>query len=258
MQPQKRPCPFSETISTRVHNTCFAASRRLEANVRLSRGPTTMPLHDWSDIPGWDGVRLIWMVELLYWIKPRLPAAYRAYVGTTPAFAIGAPVEGRPAVGVRDWPPRCRRSAAGGGRDDLGRQYRARRTGCRDRGRYPERRHDTSRRAARTPRRCHRAGLVPAQGPGGGLRRICRDVCRLPPERDSSASGGCPSATARVPVRRPDRRGTGPRTAACPAPCAIAYRVGEPAPNGGRFLALWRRPLTVGSPLPFIRLPLSL
>ena len=44
----------------------------------------------------------------------------------------------------------------------------------------------------------------------------------------------------------------------CPAPCAVAYRVGEPAPNGGRFLALWRRPLAVGSPLPVMRLPLSL
>ena len=63
-----------------------------------------MPLHDWSEVPGWDGVHQVWMVELLYWIKPRLPAGYRAYIGTTPAFAIGAPVEGRPDVGVRDWP----------------------------------------------------------------------------------------------------------------------------------------------------------
>jgi hypothetical protein len=44
---------------------------------------------------------------------------------------------------------------------------------------------------------------------------------------------------------------------ACPAPYALAYRVGEPAPQGGRFLAVWRRPLTVGSPLPPLRLPLS-
>jgi len=44
----------------------------------------------------------------------------------------------------------------------------------------------------------------------------------------------------------------------CPAPFAVSYRVGEPAPGGGRFLALWRRPLTVGAPLPSVRLPLSL
>src|SRR5277367_3631121 len=62
-----------------------------------------MPLHDWSALPGWDGVHQVWIVELLYCIKPRLPAGYRAYIGTTPTFAIGAPAEERPDVGVRDW-----------------------------------------------------------------------------------------------------------------------------------------------------------
>lgn len=42
-----------------------------------------------------------------------------------------------------------------------------------------------------------------------------------------------------------------------PAPFATAYRVGEPAPNGGRLLAVWRRALAVGDPLPAQRLPLS-
>jgi hypothetical protein len=45
---------------------------------------------------------------------------------------------------------------------------------------------------------------------------------------------------------------------ACLAPFAVAYRVGEPAPNGGRFLALWRRPLIIGSPLPPMWLSLAL
>src|ERR1700734_132501 len=62
-----------------------------------------MPLHDWGTMPGWDGVHQIWIVELLYWIKPRLPAGYRAYIGTTPTFAIGAPGKERPDVGVRNW-----------------------------------------------------------------------------------------------------------------------------------------------------------
>ena len=43
----------------------------------------------------------------------------------------------------------------------------------------------------------------------------------------------------------------------CSAPFAVAYRVGEPAPGGGRFLAIWRRHLAVGSPLPAMWLPLS-
>src|SRR5947209_14274217 len=63
-----------------------------------------MPLHDWSELSGWDGVHQVWIVELLYWIKPRLPAGYRAYIGTTPTFAIGAPGEERPDMGVRTVP----------------------------------------------------------------------------------------------------------------------------------------------------------
>ena len=72
-----------------------------------------MPLHGYSyALPGWDGVHQVWIVELLYCIKPRLPAGYRAYIGTTPTFAIGAPAEQRPDLGVRDWPePAHTRSA---------------------------------------------------------------------------------------------------------------------------------------------------
>ncbi|MBX9583529.1 MAG: hypothetical protein K2X87_24775 [Gemmataceae bacterium] len=65
-----------------------------------------MPLHDWAALPGWDGVHQVWMVELLYAVKPLLPPAYRAYIGTTPTFAIGAPApdDGRPDVIVGDQP----------------------------------------------------------------------------------------------------------------------------------------------------------
>jgi hypothetical protein len=42
-----------------------------------------------------------------------------------------------------------------------------------------------------------------------------------------------------------------------PAPLAVAYRVGEPAPQGGRFVAIWRRSLSVGQPLPTMVLPLT-
>src|SRR5204862_675870 len=63
-----------------------------------------MPLHDWSDPAGWDGVHSIWIVELLRWIKPRLPEGYRAYIGSTPALAIGAPGE-KPDLAVRHWLP---------------------------------------------------------------------------------------------------------------------------------------------------------
>ncbi len=42
-----------------------------------------------------------------------------------------------------------------------------------------------------------------------------------------------------------------------PAPMAVSYRVGEPAATGGRLLAIWRRPLTVGAVLPALPLPLT-
>jgi hypothetical protein len=42
-----------------------------------------------------------------------------------------------------------------------------------------------------------------------------------------------------------------------PVPFAVSYRVGEPAATGGRMLAIWRRPLTIGQQLPIIPLPIS-
>src|SRR5262249_38259712 len=62
-----------------------------------------MPLHDWNNRAGWEGMHHLWIAELLRWIKPRLPAEYRAYIGTAPLLAVGAPV-GRPDVQVREWP----------------------------------------------------------------------------------------------------------------------------------------------------------
>src|SRR5438552_3325206 len=63
-----------------------------------------MPLHDWTDRGGWEGLHDIWIVELLRHIKPQLPEGYRAYIGSTPALTIGAP-DGRPDVAVRQWLP---------------------------------------------------------------------------------------------------------------------------------------------------------
>ena len=44
---------------------------------------------------------------------------------------------------------------------------------------------------------------------------------------------------------------------ALPPPLAVSYRVGEPAATGGRLLAVWRRPLSVGKDLPTLPLPLT-
>lgn len=42
-----------------------------------------------------------------------------------------------------------------------------------------------------------------------------------------------------------------------PAPSAVTYRVGGPAPAGGRLLAVWAEPLAVGQALPPAVLPIS-
>src|SRR5271165_5056533 len=61
-----------------------------------------MPLHEWTDRPGWEGMHHLWISELLRWVKPRLPAGFRAYIGAAPLLAVGAPGE-RPDLGVRSW-----------------------------------------------------------------------------------------------------------------------------------------------------------
>ena len=59
-----------------------------------------MPLHDWKDERGWDGVHLLWLAQLLDWIQPRLPPGFRAYVGSVPALTLETS-NGKPDVTVR-------------------------------------------------------------------------------------------------------------------------------------------------------------
>jgi hypothetical protein len=59
-----------------------------------------MALHDWAKTSGWEGVHLFWMTELARDVKARLPAGFRAYLGTVPYVAVEAPA-GKPDVSVR-------------------------------------------------------------------------------------------------------------------------------------------------------------
>ncbi len=210
-----------------------------------------MPLHDWSALTGWDGVHQVWGVELLYALKPQLPPAYRAYIGTTPTFAIGGPDDGRPDVGVRDWPaaepPETPAPAT-------------------DAGPEPDEEVAVATLAADTALLVERGG------------RLVAAVELVSPRNKDRASAQAAYAAAYTGYllrgvhlllvdvhRRPAAfsfadqvaRGLGLAQPAVPAPHAVGYRVGGPSPNGGRFLAVWRRPLTVGDPLPLMRLPLS-
>lgn len=208
-----------------------------------------MPLHDWNKLSGWDGVHQVWIVELLYWIKPRLPAGYRAFIGTTPTFAIGAPEEERPDIGVRSVPQTNGAAAPG----------------------------------ATTPTEPDMEIAVAVLGTEPALfvesqGRLIAAVELVSPRNKDRPAARATYASAYVGYllkgvhlllvdvhRRPLQFSFADRITEelqieqppCPAPFAVSYRVGEPAPNGGRFLAMWRRPLVVDEPLPVLDLPLS-
>lgn len=214
-----------------------------------------MPLHDWATVPGWDGVHQVWIVELLYWLKANLPASYRAYIGTTPSFSITSPA-GHQDVGVRTWRPEPQTPAA-----------------------------EVVAVAAADPNEEVEVemavGTLPADravfvAQGDRLVAAIELVSLRNKDRVSSQDGYTAIYASYlirgvnlmlVDVhRRPlqfsfaDRIATElefPQWEPCPAPFAVGYRVGEEAPTGGKYLGLWRRALTVGEPLPSVRLSLS-
>lgn len=216
-----------------------------------------MPLHDWALLPGWEGVHQVWIVELLYWIKPRLPEGYRAYIGTTPTFAIDAPVEERPDVGVANWPrangPQAAPASPAPAAPELAEgpdQEVAVATLQGDKTLLIERRgllvaavESVSPRNKDRPAACAAYTGTYAAYLLKGVHLLLVDIHRRP-----LSFSFADQIAAELRMEQP----------AMPAPFAVAYRVGEPAPQGGRFLAVWRRPLTVGTPLPTLPLALSL
>ncbi len=212
-----------------------------------------MPLHDWTDRPGWEGMHHLWITELLRFIKPRLPAGFRAYIGSAPLLAVGAPSE-RPDVGVRSW------SLADEAQPKEPTAVES----------YPIERPDEEIAVATLDPET--AVLVERQGrliaavelisPRNKDRPIARSayltrylgylldgahLVLIDVHRRPSSFSFADQMAAALQLRQPT----------LPAPSAVSYRVGEPAPGGGRLLAIWRRTLTVGTALPSIPLPLT-
>lgn len=213
-----------------------------------------MPLHNWTDDSGWDSVHFLWIASLFHWIKARLPAEFRAYVGSVPALSVTG-VE-HPDVAVRHWlaepPPDVVPPPAASDVDfettepdietatiTLDPQkaifvsYRGRLVAAvellspRNKDRPSARDH-------------YLARYLGYLREGAHLMLV--DV--LPRPVDFSFA----DALAReLEIEQP----------ATPPPLAASYRVGEPAPNGGRLLAIWQRALKVGQPLPTMPLPLT-
>ena len=208
-----------------------------------------MPLHDWADDRGWNGVHHIWQTMLLDWLQARLPDGYRAYIGSVPALTIDGP-NGRPDLTVREWepPPPASgdRTPTGDGEPDAeavavfecdpqtavhidrhGRLIAAVEiVSPRNKDRPESRARSTGRYTGYIRQGVHLLLLDVLPRPAGFsfADAVAADIgCALPP---------------------------------CPVPFAVSFRVGETVPDG-TLVAYWRRPLAVGQPLPTIPLPLT-
>jgi Protein of unknown function (DUF4058) len=213
-----------------------------------------MPLHEWSDRPGWERMHHLWITELLRWVKPRLPGGYRAYIGSAPLLAVGAPAD-RPDVSVRTWSPvEAMRQAEPASAETSA---------------DPAVPDEEIAVATLDP---ETAVYVESQG------RLIAAVELISPrnkDRPIARSGymarylGYLLEGAHLVLIDVHRRPTGfsfadqiatelnLRQPSLLPPLAVSYRVGEPAATGGRLLAIWRRPMTVGDALPPLPLPLT-
>jgi hypothetical protein len=213
-----------------------------------------MPLHDWDERAGWEGVRHFWITHLFNWIKPRLPADYRAYVGSVPSLTVATPAD-CPDVVVRHWlpeppvePPPEPASTLDATQEEpivetatltldpqtaLYVAYRGRLVAALELI-SPRNKDRPSARASYLGRY-----LSYLQE---GAHLLLVDVHRRPLHFSFAEALEQELQIALPPL---------------PPPLAAVYRVGEPAPTGGRFLAIWRRALAVGQPLPTMPLPLT-
>jgi hypothetical protein len=213
-----------------------------------------MPLHDWTNDAGWDGMYRLWLTHLFHGLKPRLPDEFRAYVGSVPTLSVTGLTE-RPDVAVQHWLPEPPPDVPGIPADStngmLGEPDVETATLTLDpqkalyvtyRGRLVAAVELISPRSKDRP---SARGHYLARYLGylqEGVHLLLVDVHRRP------LSFSFADALAE------ELRITQPPT---PAPFAVTYRVGEPAATGGRLLAIWRRPLQAGGPLPTMPLPLN-
>lgn len=211
-----------------------------------------MPLHDWAELSGWEGMHLLWMSELLRHVKDRLPAGLRAYLGTGPAVAVGAP-QLRPDVGVREhnagaqpMPPGPSKGSTTTEPDvevavaalDPAPALFVERDGRLVAAIELVSPRNKDRQVARATYLSRYAGYLIE-----GVHLLLVDVHRRP-VGFSFADG-----IAAELQMGPDHP--------LPPPMAVSYRVGEPAASGGRLLAIWRRPLSVSAPFPSLPLALN-
>jgi hypothetical protein len=212
-----------------------------------------MPLHDWTDERGWDSVLPLWLTYLVEWIQPRLPEGFKAFLGSVPALRVGS-INGKPDVSIRRWGPEPSTEAAATDTAVLDPDMEASVVIRLDphqavhidfHGQLiaaieivsPRNKDRTDSKETYTNRYLGYLRL--------GVHLMLVDV--LPRPRNFSFSDAITGAL-------------GMELSPLPPPFAAAYRVGEVIPVGddmGSLVALWRRPLRVGQPLPVLPLPLN-
>jgi hypothetical protein len=209
-----------------------------------------MPLHDWSDDRGWDSVHLLWLNQLLDWVQPRLPAGFRAYLGSVPALTIDTP-NGRPDLSVRNWAAEPVQTARPGGDPSIAEpDQEVVATFTLD----PQRAvhvdfhgqlvaaieltspRNKDRPAARARYLGRYVGYLYQR-----VHLLLIDVLPRPAEFSFADAIAADLGYAQPP---------------CPPPCAVSHRVSGPVPEG-TLVASWRRGLQVGQPLPIIPLALD-
>lgn len=212
-----------------------------------------MPLHDWTDERGWDSVHPLWLTYLLEYVQERLPEGYKAYLGGVPSLTVDTG-HGKPNVSVRQWGPGLAPDTATGKTGVLEPDLEASASVRLDPHRAvhvdfhgqliaalelvsPRNKDRVDSKETYTNRYLGYLRL--------GVHLLLVDV--LPRPRNFSFSDAI-------------TRGLGLDVPPLPPPFAATYRVGEPVPVGddmGSLVALWRRPLRAGEPLPTLPLPLS-
>jgi len=208
-----------------------------------------MPLHDWTDRSGWEGMHIYWMTEIARDLKARLPAGYRAVIGSHPLVAIGlSPMKPDVAVTNGVTHPTVESFGAASSREpDIEiavATLEEDATVCVERdGRL------VAAIEVLSPRnRCRMAAREQYAGRymntiRGGVHLMIVDVHRRP------IGFSFPQLVAAT---------FGETLPAAAAPTVVSYRVGAPAAQGGRMLAVWQEVLGIGKTLPSMPLPLGL
>jgi hypothetical protein len=207
-----------------------------------------MPLHDWTDRSGWEGLHLFWMTEIARFLRSELPTGYRAVIGSSPLVAVGM-ASGNPDVAV------AHESHQSSPASSVARSNPE-----------PDLEVAVATLEIETNLQVEREGRLVA-----AIELVSPRNKDRPSAREQYASRYLSYLSSGVHLllvdvhRRPLAfsfagligESLGGNLPSLPAPAAISYRVGAPAATGGRMLGVWQHELIAGQPLPPIPLALT-